>query len=361
MTLHSTRPSSASLALRGVLLFLGALPVGSARADIACDSFTEADPKFVMNRNAAVVDGRLRVTHFASSQAGEVWYADRQSLVNGFETTFHIHLNKPDEDYYYGTDGVAFVIQNSSAGTAATGQTGANGLASQALNIKFDSWLNAPSDGSASGIQVRSGNTILKTVNLATIPGVTLDGPPAQAPPGGGPPGGFPIPTLTSKSSTAPSLVRIVYTPGTLDIWFQGVKVVDAMALDLNATGALDAQGTALVGFTSSSIANTVPATGEFPLRILGQNNDVTSWHLTAQGPPPVLTSHQFDFTNSTLQLTWTSQPEKTYAVTQASADLSLWTPLTGFTAIPSAGESTSVQVPIDTSAPMNFYRVEEN
>jgi hypothetical protein len=97
----------------------------------------------------------LRLTSSAARQAGAAWYARRQNVEEGFETTFRFRIAEPsvrcaqmDDAYTHcrsrGGDGLAFVVQGQSpralgAGGAGLGYTGvANSLA-----VEFDAFYNA--------------------------------------------------------------------------------------------------------------------------------------------------------------------------------------------------------------------------
>ncbi len=275
--------------------------------------------------------GRLRITGDIASQTGAAWFRYRQDVGAGFETTFDLHvtsLNSP------GADGVAFVIQNRPEGIAAFPTvTQENGLSSEALNVKFDSYLNE-GDPSAGFIEVRAGAEVLATANLVGAEGITLRGDPL---------------TLTDGTAQGtPYAIRIAYVPGDLDIWFDGVLVVDSLAVDLGAIGAVDEDGEAYVGFTGRT-------GGQFAA------HDITSWFLTEGAPAGgggelMLTDWSFDFASDQLTLTWASEAGKTYRVT-TSDTFSSWAPVQS--GIPSGGASTSVAVGF-TQGTRAFFRVEE-
>ncbi len=304
---------------------------------IAYADFSSAGEELGLLRDAALVDGRLRLTPDNAEQSGEAWFRYRQSVGSGFSTSFGLHLNKPGgEDYYYGADGLAFVVQNSPTGSGAVG-TGENGLPGQALNVKFDTWQNEGEPGYAS-LQIRTGTTILETVNLGATPGITLDPPPIEG-----------IPTLTSRGDVEPYPVEITYVPGALNVWFQGVQVIQDLAVDLAAIGAVDVNGEAFVGFMAR--------TGG-----LSHNSDITEWFLTEGAPVApatlVLLDFSFDFVADTVALTWSSDAEKTYRVT-TSDDLIEWTGISGATGIQGQASSTTATVPLGAEAKA-FFRVEE-
>ncbi|MCW1883273.1 hypothetical protein OKA04_00940 [Luteolibacter flavescens] len=337
-----------------------------ANADFSFESFAESEPELTYGGWAEAVNGILRLTPMERLVSGDAWHVEKQTTAGGFDTSFSFKLHRPDDNYYYGTDGVVFVVHNHQYGLGASPTSASNGITQNALNIKFDSWVTAPSDGSASSVQVRNGTTILATVNLSTVPGVTLDTPPPEGPPGGGPAGGFPSATITVRSSKAPYDVRVVYRPGALDVYFQGIKVINELAVDLGAIGAADEEGKSYIGFSATTAAFQ-NAVGEIdPSRVftdLTQFTDISRWSFTSGAPqvetPLTLVSHAFNLAESKVTLDWTSVAGKTYRVT-TSDNLQTWVPVVGAETIPATGASTSVTVDIPAGA-KNFFRVEEN
>src|ERR1700691_5550898 len=67
----------------------------------------------------------LQLTPASTSQAGSAWYNNQQPVANPFSTTFTFQLSGSTTLATYGNaDGIAFVIQNSTAATAALGPDG---------------------------------------------------------------------------------------------------------------------------------------------------------------------------------------------------------------------------------------------
>jgi len=64
----------------------------------------------------------LQLTPDSTNNAGSAWYA-QQSITSGFSTTFTFQVTNPYE-LYSPADGIAFLIQNSTAGTLALGPDG---------------------------------------------------------------------------------------------------------------------------------------------------------------------------------------------------------------------------------------------
>jgi hypothetical protein len=78
-----------------------------------------------LGRQCRAVSGKiLRLTPARRNQAGAVWFRDKQPVRSGFETTFQFQLTQQDW-LFHGTDGFAFVLQNS--GPSALGGRGMAG------------------------------------------------------------------------------------------------------------------------------------------------------------------------------------------------------------------------------------------
>jgi len=279
---------------------------------------------------------RLRLTPDEGSLGGTAWFRYRQDVAEGFETTFDLHFTTLGTTS--GADGMAFVVQNHPGGITASPAAGhENGLTINALNIKFDSYQNE-GEPSAAVVQVRAGQEVLATVDLAaderfTFPGTDPD-------------------NMTDDTAAAPPYrVRVVYRPGDLDVYMTvapagEIQIIDSLDVDLGEIGAMNAAGTSIVGFTART-------GGAF------EAHDITRWYWGIAPPPPgslTLVSHSFDFAGDQLNLTWNSTPGRTYRVT-TTTDFSGWLPVqSGITA---TGETTSVSVGF-TQGPRAFFRVEE-
>jgi hypothetical protein len=77
--------------------------------------------------NSAIAGRRLRLTRAVVSQAGAAWVREKQTVGNGFETTFQFQLTGQG-GLGRGADGFAFVIQNSGP-EALAGRGAAGGFA----------------------------------------------------------------------------------------------------------------------------------------------------------------------------------------------------------------------------------------
>ncbi len=73
---------------------------------------------------SAIFDGGVQLTT-ADSQAGSLWYGQKQNVANGFITTFRFGIEDGPTNHVPG-DGFALVIQDSAAGSAALGGGGSD-------------------------------------------------------------------------------------------------------------------------------------------------------------------------------------------------------------------------------------------
>ncbi len=125
-----TLATQAAVAL-AVIISASALSWG---ASAACPPSPNYTPDFssnqtctITNDNAGFVVGTstsLQLTTSSGDQTGSAWYVQPQTISNGFSTTFQFQFTNPSTPP---ADGISFMIQNSSAQTAAIGYTGGNG------------------------------------------------------------------------------------------------------------------------------------------------------------------------------------------------------------------------------------------
>ena len=203
---------------------------------------------------STTVDNRLRLTPSVSSTGG-AWYTAEKAVVAGnFETTFQFKLSTATGGSD-GSDGFAFVIQNSSPTEL---RLGGGGLGYEGMPnsvaIEFDTWLNNGvgdpyNDPSQSHIGVHTNGTGPNGANEAFRVGSYYD-------------------TTTSGfilDNAQVHTARLSYTPGTLKVYLDNLTTpVLTVPVDLNTTLGLD-HGRAWVGFTG--------AAGGSPL-----NQDLFNW-----------------------------------------------------------------------------------
>jgi len=321
--------------------------VTPAIAEINYANFDAAGEELALLGQASVVNDfvlrpapgdfkRLRITPDLGSSTGAAWFRKRIDFSEGFETTFDLHLVNTTGNGGAGADGMAFVIHNDPLRTQAfPQQTQENGLPLNALNISFDSHQNE-NDLSAATVQVRNGSGLLGMANLATFPSIALGGT-AEA-----------KDLSRTSGSVTPYKVRVAYLPGDLDIYFDGVLVIDSLVVDLGEIQAVDENGLGYTGFTART-------GGWF------EAHDVTKWKLIEgpPAPPLVLTSFAVNGGASpAATLHWTSSPNRTYRIT-SSTDLVDWSTViqSGIAGDLDGLNNISVSMPSGTRA---FIRVEE-
>lgn len=306
------------------------------------EDFADAGTELVLHGVAEIVNDfpqitqpgdsfRLRLTPDRTSQSAAAWYGDRISLGGGFDTTFGMSLVTSSRGY--GAEGMSFIVQNTPDGSNAF--PGDNGPESDALSVKFSSWDNTEGVLNEARVNVFAGTTLLATSNLRDFPQISLRGQTYA--------------TLTGNYNSVPYAVRIVYAPGDLDVYVDGVQVLENVPVTLGQIGAVDAEGTAYVGFAARNGG-------------LSQATDVTSWTLTGTpgsgaSEPIKLLASSIDPEEGTATFTWSSTEGKTYRIT-SSTDLQNWSTVLS-QGIPATGSSTSGNVEF-TPAAKTFFRVEE-
>jgi hypothetical protein len=112
----------------------------------------------------------LRLTTNSNDEAGSAWFNTQQSVVGPFSTTFTFQMSDAVPSSSGPADGVAFVIQNSAAGTSALGPDGCgigfggdtaisctsgSGIPNS-LAIELNAFYNAGIDPSSSDVAIQS-------------------------------------------------------------------------------------------------------------------------------------------------------------------------------------------------------------
>lgn len=316
--------------------------VATPPATIDYEDFSSAGDEFVLLGDASLVNDspqisepgdvvRLRMVPDESGKHGVSWYNQRISLSGGFDTTFGLQLTCAHRGY--GAEGLGFMIQNTAEGAAAFPLD--NGPAANALTVKFSSWENADGVLNEARINVFAGATKIGTSNLREVEGITLRGQTYA--------------TLTGPVNATPYLVRVVYVPGDLDVYVDGILALDSLNVNLGDIGAIDGAGSSYVGF--------VARTGG-----LDQASDITDWTMSATaGPGPTaplkLASSVINPLTGTADFSWFSTAGKEYRIT-ASTDLVTW-PAILSQDIPATGTLTTKSVTF-TPGTKVFFRVEE-
>jgi hypothetical protein len=270
MRIHTTTiVASALVALSG-------LCASTANAQFNFNNFNGAVP-VVLNGAAAVTPGIgsegnvIALTPPATHVAGSFWHNTKQQVATGFVTDFTFRIR---ERSGLGADGITFTIQNQGS-NALGGTGGALGFGTNdgpfvppqthtgitnSVSVAFDCWDNSGDWNTLPGHN--------QCISVQTN-GLLANRPESQYALGGvGISGIFNDATVKTA--------RIVYTPGTLSIFYQNlVTPILTVPLDLDTTLALSA-GTAYVGFTGATGgADNV------------QRQEVLSWSFTNVVPAP--------------------------------------------------------------------------
>ncbi|NCG19498.1 MAG: hypothetical protein GWP91_10870, partial [Rhodobacterales bacterium] len=195
-----------------------------------------AASSLTLNGDAAIVGTRLRITPAINGQNGSAWH-DRVPVDPPFETYFAIENWGGS-----GADGIAFVIQDESA--TSTGISGLHigyGGVTRSLAVEFDTFSANPGE-TAAHVAVHSCGTAANSGDATSACMMSM---------------------VNTTIRGGIRTVRIVYDPGTLDVYFDGA-LITTVSVNLDTYLGLT-DGHAWVGFTAS--------TGGF-----SDNNDVLGW-----------------------------------------------------------------------------------
>jgi hypothetical protein len=219
----------------------------SASADFNYPNFNSI-AGLTLNGAAVQTAPTLAITPPVRASAGSFWRSDRQAVSDGFDTVFTFRIR---DIAGRGSDGFAFVVQNSAAGNAALGGTGGSlGYATNevfsslpgqqgienSLAIEFDTW-----DNTGDWSDFASNKHISVQTN-----GVNDNRPSA-----GFSLGNYIVPTDFADSTV--HTVRITYAPGTMDIYLDNLST-PVLSVSVNLSTLLNLNsGEAFVGFTAGT------------------------------------------------------------------------------------------------------------
>ncbi|MBB5353003.1 hypothetical protein HNR46_003256 [Haloferula luteola] len=334
-TLEATSTGNAAVATASVSVEVIAAP---SITEIDYDDFSSSSDELEHLGPSGIDNAQLQLTPAENSLNAASWFRLRKSVAGGFEA--RIGLNLTTDSTVSAADGLAFVVQNHPEGSAATNPGPAeNGLGENALNLKIESYGGDPNDGST--IEVRAGSEVLASVSAYQIPGVRLRGL-AENPY-----------TLATPTGSAPYELRMVYVPGDLDVYLDGIAVIQNVDVDLAEIGAVDAEGTAYLGFTGR--------TGG-----INQRNAIAYWKM-AYGD--FTESHDFEVVTTLpffdpetgelagYDLVWWGTEGMEYEI-HYTEDLGQWE---YFDSVPGIDGQGGYRIPsLPGDFPREFYRVEE-
>ena len=252
-----------SLFLRLVLTAALAIASDRAYAQIHFDDFASSEGLSLVG-DARVSGKVLRITRTRAAIAGAFWFREKQSVRSGFDTTFQFQLTHQNRfSAYRGTDGFAFVVQNSSLDAlGGIGSAGGFGVSDStwpphagipwAVAVFFDTYRNREEgDPSSNYIAIRANGRLPETrwppARLADSPNLSVR-------------------LKDGKVHTA----HILFLPPVLSVFLDSaVAPVVETVVDLSV--ATDPQGFAWVGFTAATGGGW-------------QNHDILSWSFGGTG-----------------------------------------------------------------------------
>ena len=236
---------------RLILVFTAGLFGLNTQADFTFADFSSiAD--LTLNRNTAQSGNVLRIVPAAGSgiRRGTAWFNTKQSIADGFETEFTFSMDNTAN----GGNGLVFVIQNSTDGTAALGGGLGYRNLENSLAVEFDS-RQAGFETNDNHVAIHSNGTAANTPNNS-----------AQL---------AKVQPVFDLNDGAFHTARIAYVPGTMEIFLDGSVTADlSLTVDLDTLLNLD-NGTAYVGFSGRTASG------------IDQNHDIGSWSFTATTDVP--------------------------------------------------------------------------
>lgn len=249
------------------LLAMAGLATG-AHADFTFGDFGSTDDLNVQGSGEFASEGGdndpfvLRLTN-GQRALTSVWHDQKQNVANAWEVNFSFQVTNVSSgagpDPTKGADGFAFLIQNTSPTLFVdTASTRGGGLGYNQFNniiaVEFDMWMNDRA-GDVNGNHISVHNNFAN--NTTTLESHSLGA-------------ATNIPNMSDESVYD---MRLVYTPGTLEIFMNDQSVL-TVAMDIADRMVLD-NGTAWLGFTA--------ATGAQPW----QTQDIVSWGFAEIVPAP--------------------------------------------------------------------------
>lgn len=253
------RARTCPLWLSGLLVLAVGATIVPAQGTIVYSDFSSTTGLSLVG-SATRVGDRLRLTPSAPLQAGGAWFAERQSVADGFDTTFQFAISSLVLE---GADGFAFVLQNDSATSLAFtgGDIGYSGPPPAHIGIpysialEFDTYHNAElGDPNNNHLSVHTRGPIGNSAEEIYSLGSTTV-----------------IPNL-SDGQVHTALVS--YRPGTFSVFVDDLTT-PALVVPLNLGATLSlADGAAWVGFTlGTGIAGY-------------EAHDILSWRLASVPEP---------------------------------------------------------------------------
>ncbi len=222
---------------------------------------------------------------------GAAWYATPVAVAGGFDTTFVFNMNQ-NGGFSTGGDGMAFVIQNElQAGD--TGGVGITGIGRHASALGYGLFVTSLAGESIDNSLVIELDTFQNGNQPTADPILDPDGNHISVHTGGNGEnhqkeaisiGRAENATLGANLNDGTNhTVRIVYVPGTLEVYFDGVLVINVPYSFATGGTHIDpgtpVGGLDLIGGTSAYVGFTGASGGAL------ENHDVISWTWDSGGP----------------------------------------------------------------------------
>jgi hypothetical protein len=255
-----------------------ALVAGSATPALADFDYPNFTSTAGLTLNGAAVGSSptISITPPVRASAGSLFKSERQTVSNGFDSTFTFRIR---DIAGIGADGFAFLIQNSAAGNAALG--GAGGALGYATNEVFSSLPGMTGIENSLAIEFDgwNNNGDWNDFNSAQHVSVQTNGTLDNRPSAGFSLGHYLAPTDWADGTV--HTARISYAPGTMDIYLDNLTT-PIMTVSVNLATLLNLDsGQAFVGFTAGTGA-----------AINVERHEINSWQFGSTiVPTPAATS----------------------------------------------------------------------
>ncbi|MFA5863210.1 MAG: L-type lectin-domain containing protein [Phycisphaerae bacterium] len=216
-------------------LFFIVIAMSPVYADFNYSDFRTVD-NLSLFQNASISGFKLRLTPSAKDQFGSAWRIEKQSVADGFETTFQFQIadrGSASKRTPPGGVGFAFVIQNNRI-TGLTGNFKGYYNLPNSLAVEFDTLCNKKDgDSNDNHISVQTRGENPNSTDHGCSLGLTTG-----------------IPDMSDGKIHQ---VKIEYRPGTMKIYFDGLKD-PALTVPLNLSTILTLDhGKAWIGFTAAT------------------------------------------------------------------------------------------------------------
>ena len=201
----------------GVISGLGSSSTTTSLLDYSGGFAGATDLTIHSHSSAGIVGDKLQLTSNGGNQTGTAWHNTKHAVAAGFTSEFTLEFLTPGNN---GADGIGFIVQNHASGTGLdiTSESEHGPRSNTDLTVTFDSYNGG---GTNSRLEVWYNGAM----QANWLPGYDLSGNAYD--------------------------VRVEYTPGDLDVWFNGAYVIENVDVSLADIGAVDGSGEAYMGFAA--------------------------------------------------------------------------------------------------------------